>query len=99
MDVTGGAAHTYTWHALFTMELETSLLAYLMYYHTLLWVCCRAPGRTAGGRRRTLAAATIAGTVSVAHAFINRSRRTYPLVTLRPTPRGSAQRYRAGHRR
>ena len=26
MDVTGGAAHTYTWHALFTMELETSLL-------------------------------------------------------------------------
>ena len=27
MDVTGGAAHTYTWHALFTMELETSMLA------------------------------------------------------------------------
>ena len=26
MDVTGGAAHTYTWHALFTLELETSLL-------------------------------------------------------------------------
>ena len=26
MDVTGGAAHTYTWHALFTMELESSLL-------------------------------------------------------------------------
>ena len=27
MDVTGGGAQTYTWHALFTMELETSLLA------------------------------------------------------------------------
>ena len=26
MDVTGGAAHTFTWHALFTLEVETSLL-------------------------------------------------------------------------
>ena len=42
-----GWCRDFTAHALGAFHLyqpETSLLTYLMYYHTLLWVVCKPPG-------------------------------------------------------